>query len=149
MTWRTIIVRPMETNTNLISYAFVLCAYPPASSARSFQRDYHQTPPHSFFPHLSFHPTIMISCGLINLIGSGIITTSTAHTLLPGSITSIMNFLSFSVHIFLKTLLLGLLRCTARSAAQQRKKGSDLCCGWRQVQVRHSMCNIKLQFGLY
>lgn len=121
MTWRTIIVHPMETDTNLISYAFLLCAYPPASSARSFQRDYHQPPPHSFFPHLSFHPTIMISCGLINLIGSGAITTSTAHTLLPGSITSIMIFFSFSVHIFLKTLLLGLPRCTTSRAVGEEE----------------------------
>ncbi len=130
MTWRTIIVYPVETDTNLISYAFVRCAYPPASSARGFQRDYYQTPPHSFF--LSLHPSIMISCGLINLIGSGVITTSTAHTLLPGNITSIMNF-SFSVHIFLEMLLSGFFRYTAKWVAEWGNRGRDLYYGWKQV----------------
>lgn len=55
MTWRAIIEHPVETDSNLISYAFVRSAYPPASSASGFQRDYYQTPPDSFILTSSLH----------------------------------------------------------------------------------------------
>lgn len=58
-----------------------LISVPSLQSLRDFQKDYHCELKDRFYPHLP-HLSIMISCGLINLIGSGVITTYTAHTLL-------------------------------------------------------------------
>lgn len=113
MTWRTIIVHPVETGTNLISHSFVQYSNPPVSSEGSFRGTrtcYQKTQLYpSFFvfcPHPSPSPSLLVNNYiLINLIGSRVISTFTVHLLLTGTI--IFSFLS-NEDIFFKGFSPGL-----------------------------------------